>query len=79
MKFRCLERAYIGDRVIEADGTVDVPDDFVPGPYMQPMDAKALKAAKFYRENPPQPTKVEDRPYASFVEAPLELAMEGSR
>lgn len=59
--------------IFEAGSTVSVPDDLLPGPHMEPMDAKAksqfLKVfdRKSGKYQPPAMNKVEDMPMATFA------------
>ncbi|MFZ0931245.1 MAG: hypothetical protein WAN11_21745 [Syntrophobacteraceae bacterium] len=45
-KYKLLERAFIDQRLWEPGETVEVGDDVIPGPHMQPVDAAARAAFK---------------------------------
>ena len=45
-KYKLLERAFIDNRLWEADAIVEVPDDVIPGPHMVPVDSAGRQAAK---------------------------------
>ena len=45
-KYKLLEKAFINQLLLEAGSEVVVPDDVIPGPHMQPMDAAARAAFK---------------------------------
>lgn len=45
-KYKLLEPAYIDNRIYVAGEKVVVPDDFIPGPHMVPIDAEAKKMAR---------------------------------
>ncbi len=45
-KYKLLEKAFINQLLLEAGSEVVVPDDVIPGPHMEPMDAAARAAFK---------------------------------
>ncbi len=45
-KYKLTERAYIDNQLWGPGDKVTVPDDFIPGPHMIPVDAAASKMAK---------------------------------
>jgi hypothetical protein len=45
-KYKLLEKAFINQLLLEAGSEVVVPDDVIPGPHMEPMDAAAKAAFK---------------------------------
>ncbi len=47
-KYKLLEKSFIHQRLWDEGEIVDVDDNLVPGPHMQPMDAAARTAVKKY-------------------------------
>jgi hypothetical protein len=45
-KYKLTEVAYIEHRIVQPGEKVEVPDDFIPGPHMVPVDKAAAKMAK---------------------------------
>ncbi len=43
-RYKLTERAFINDRLCEAQEEVEVADHVIPGPHMQPVDKAAGKA-----------------------------------
>jgi hypothetical protein len=69
-------------RVYEAGETVTIPDEMVPGPFMEPKDAAAKKAflacvdRKTGAYVPPKPRVVEELPMAVFAGFDISAIME---
>jgi len=45
-RYRITEPAYINLRMLQEGDEIDLADDFVPGPHMQPRDEPARRAAR---------------------------------
>lgn len=88
-RYRFLERSFFADRpdfpprLIEVGEEVDLPEEVYPGPFMQPVDAAAVKRFRqcltkegTYR---PAPMKApDDMPLAIFNTFDLKVLTEGA-
>jgi hypothetical protein len=45
-KYKLTEIAFINNTIHQAGDKVEVPDDFIPGPHMVPVDKPASRMAK---------------------------------
>jgi len=68
-RYRITETSYINDRLVAEEAIIEVADDLVPGPHMQPRDDAARKAVKAAGQ---RMAKVD--PVESLTQRPAEAA-----
>jgi hypothetical protein len=60
-KYKLTETAFINNQIYQPGAKVEVPDDFIPGPHMIPVDKAAAKMAKeIGLVNGPMPDPIDD-------------------
>jgi hypothetical protein len=89
-KYRFLEKGFaqvnpdFPPRLVEVGEEVDLPEEVYPGPYMQPVDAAAIKRFQKCLDKtghyvPAPMAKLEDQPLATFATFDTTKLMEGAR